>query len=195
MKVLHCFSGGIDSTSVLYQLIHAGHEVVTLHIDICGAKGEGTRWPAEQKAVKRIIEWFAKEGHTFKHINGGRTELTGMWWDIEVTALHTGFNIRADKKIEATTDSYSATDAVGGCMGRNMNRWALTEMVALRKITWIKPNTQKSRTQVMKEMPVELLRLCHFCRSPIIEGENFKPCRKCHTCKWTMPYMESHNVI
>jgi 7-cyano-7-deazaguanine synthase in queuosine biosynthesis len=48
-----------------------------------------------------------------------------------------------------------------------------------REVECIYPLVDVTKTEVMKMMPYELLKLCWYCRVPIDE----KPCERCHTCK------------
>jgi 7-cyano-7-deazaguanine synthase in queuosine biosynthesis len=194
MKVLHAFSGGIDSTSVLYQLVRDGHEVVTLHVDLCNLDGS-VRWKAERIAVERILKWFSDRKCSIKHIDGGPTTLTGRWFDIEAIALHVGNNIRHDPTIEATTANSSATDLLAnGFRSRNVNRFTITEIVARRKPVWLKPNLGKTREQVIADLPPDLLAMTSFCRTPVLADSQsgFTPCGECRTCEETLKYLKDN---
>jgi hypothetical protein len=186
MKVLHAFSGGIDSTSVLLRLVELGHQVTTLHVDLRGPKS--TRWQAERIAVHNILKWLGRRGTPLTHIDCGVTQLSGTWYDIEVVALHVGNHLRADPTFEATTDSLSGYDlsrTTSGIERRAANRVAITEMLAGRPLQWIAPNREKSREQVVAEMPVDVLRLTNFCRTPKVWFGGYAACGKCLTCRST----------
>jgi 7-cyano-7-deazaguanine synthase in queuosine biosynthesis len=186
MKILHPLSGGIDSVSVLHQILAAGHEVTTLHVDLCYRNN--VRWKAERIAVENVLQWCRAQGYKINHIDGGSTALSGRWWDIEVIAMHTGNNLRILKDIEAVTESTSLDDiATNGWKIRNANRRAIINIIAGRPIKWLRPNGNKHKRQAIAEMPQELLALTSSCRSPeeiTVNGNTtYKPCNVCHACK------------
>jgi hypothetical protein len=186
MRLLHAFSGGIDSTSVLLQLAEMGHQITTLHVDLRGPKS--TRWQAERIAVHNILNWLGKRGTPLVHIDCGVTQLSGKWFDIEVVALHMGNHLRAEPAFVGTSDSSSGYDmsrTSSGMERRVANRKAITEMLAGRPLEWIAPNVSKSREQVVAELPPEVLRMTNFCRTPKVWFGGYSACGTCLTCKST----------
>jgi len=55
----------------------------------------------------------------------------------------------------------------------------LIELVSLRKFNFLIPYMNKTKQDMINEMPEELFKLTWFCRFPI----NNKPCQKCFNCK------------
>ena len=179
--VLHGLSGGIDSTSVLWQLWKAGIPVLLHHLQFRGA----TRCSAEAEAVARILTWFEDRGQTFELVEH-ECRLPHGLSDIEVTGLVVGGILRENPKIRTTTVSTSATDQKQATWAeRHSRRVQITEIIAGRPIEWLRPNWDKLRRDVIKEMPADLLSLCSFCRRP----RAGQPCGSCKTCRGTLKHI------
>lgn len=182
--ILHCLSGGIDSASVLWQLKDCG---IALHHIVL--KDGGRRWLAESAATAAILKWFATSGKTFEIIRD-----SGVWGlpagsqDIEVAGLMCGTILRRRVEIDSVTISTSQTDRTTDATWRKRNavREGVINLVAGRTIKVVAPNYDKTREQVIREMPPDLLRLCAFCRNP---SGILKACGTCQTCKQTIPFL------
>ena len=70
---------------------------------------------------------------------------------------------------------------------RHASRINLVNAMARRAIELVKPNWMKTREEVIAGLPVDLLRLCSWCRYP--RRLTYEPCYNCPTCRTTMPYL------
>ena len=186
-------SGGIDSTSVLYQLLKAGEQVLVLHIRLRNREG---REPYEAKAVQQILDWFRRTGlDTFEYLEMGFDygDVTRLTSDTYVVGFMSGIvlsNVKYNsvKRILLTT---SKTDAENpGIADQGLRKRITLETARApgaegvpfdpnREIAFEEPNLHKTKAQVMRELPPDLLALCWYCRFPTPDGT---PCQKCHTC-------------
>lgn len=176
--VLHAISGGIDSTSVLYQLMEAKERPLCYHIKLAGP-----RLKAESAAMTAILKWFAdRYGYMVPCHFTSAQQHTGVY-DIELAALVAGGLLRTHRNVTKTTVSTSLDDTLlPHWPKRNANRTQITEALAGRPLTWLRPNIDVRRADVIQTMPADLLALCSYCRRPRPDGG---PCGKCNTCSMT----------
>ena len=179
--VLLSWSGGIDSTSCLWQLLRDGKEVLAHHVRLKNREG---REPYEKQAVDAIFEWLRA-----RKLSGGLTyHETGFDYgtvkrivrDITIMGAVSGFVAAGYPSIKTMVIAGSATDDRRRSIGvARERRRVLAETMAGRSFEWIQPNKSKTKAQVMAEMPPDLLALCWYCRKP----RDGKPCGQCHTCR------------
>jgi hypothetical protein len=207
--VLVSWSGGIDSTSCLWQLLRDGKDVLAHHVVLKSPEG---RWEAEGQAIEAQREWFRAQGYTFVYHQTGYDYGTVLRYtrDINITAFAAGQVIaEADRDAgsEGMTEGFSAghvligypsvTQAVVSASADDHRRQQtgpdiqgkrkqLTELVAGRSLEWLTPNILKPKAEVMREMPADLLSLCWYCRRPTKKGGVLTRCEKCRTCKEVM---------
>lgn len=53
------------------------------------------------------------------------------------------------------------------------------------------PYWDKTKSEMIKEMPTELVKIVHFCRQP--RGK--QPCERCHACRNSREGRKFHNLI
>lgn len=188
--VLVSWSGGIDSTSCLWQLLRDGCSVLAHHVVLKTPEG---RWEAESKAIKAQREWFARHGYSFIYHETGFDygTIRKFTRDINITAFTAGFVLIGYPTVSKAVISSSADDErrLGTDPAIQARRRQLTELMAGRQLGWLSPSIRKPKTQVMAEMPPDLLSLCWYCRRPR-EG---KPCGQCRTCREVAAGREAMN--
>jgi len=195
--VLVSWSGGIDSTSCLWQLLRDGEKVLAHHVVL---KTPEKRWRMESKAIAAQREWFRKQGYGFVYHETGYDYGTVRRFtrDINITAFIAGHILIGYPGVMQAVVSSSADDErrLGRNPGTQSRRRMLTELMAgcwtakerdgqtvlvptKRRLEWLTPNIAKPKAQVMAEMPPDLLALCWYCRRP----QGTRPCGKCRTCR------------
>jgi 7-cyano-7-deazaguanine synthase in queuosine biosynthesis len=181
-------SGGIDSTYVTWDYLRNNLDK-TLYIHHCNLKSKGNRWEYEKKAVDGILRWFKSKGYT----NYQYTESTFDYgsigfiaYDIEVLGIFIGVILRKLKLknvlICASKDDYGqATYAK-----RAASRCSIVNSMLETPPNYMYPIKEKTREEMIMELPKDLLKLCWYCRTPTKSG---KACGKCSTCKNTTKYL------
>ena len=186
--IILSWSGGIDSTSCLYQLVTAGEKVLAHHIVL--KHGGNTRWIQERRAVMELQSWFWARRLEFDFVETqfDYGDLPDVARDILVTGFVAGVIAQQYGSIQRAVIC-SSLDDVQRQEGTNIQvlRMALTEGLALRKLEWIVPNAEKSKIQVMNELPHSLLKECWYCRRPDSRG---RPCGQCPTCEVVIPHLK-----
>jgi hypothetical protein len=165
---------------------------------------------AEQDAIKKIISWLNKNNFTnFKYIqtefNYGNMEKIVR--DIEVVYFITAAILRdpKNKTIKELAVSANAHDESNNPNEQSVvRRREILKLVSPRKefegydseavLTF--PIINKTKKDLIREMPEELFRLTWFCRKPISLDQDSKlleknspnanswlACKKCTTCK------------
>ena len=186
--VLVSWSGGIDSTSCLWQLLRDGVCVLAHHVELRSPDG---RWQAEGPAVEAQRAWFAAHGmpiEYFKTTGFDYGNVAKYVRDINITAFAAGFILAGYPSVSQVVISSSADDAKQRDFEVfQATRRQFTELMAGREFEWLWPNINKTKQQTMAEMPPDLLALCWYCRRPLVEqgkGTNrFVRCGHCRTCR------------
>ena len=68
--------------------------------------------------------------------------------------------------------------------------WKAAEILAGRPLSWLEPMKAYDRTEILGDMPPDLIRLCWWCRDP----DDGKPCHICSTCKAVDPALEANGL-
>jgi len=172
------FSGGIDSTFVLWWwLVNNPQDyIVVHHIDLIHYEN---RSKEELQAVDRVLRWLDSQGltnyfylqNTFDYGN-----IPGLIFDVEVCGFTAG--------IILSCDLWQSVNKVffpiyGNETKREQTRRQVMHLTSNRQVECIYPLVGHKKSDIMKMMPYELLKLCWYCRTP----HNSQPCGKCHTCK------------
>jgi hypothetical protein len=189
LVVLHNLSGGIDSTSVLYELVR-NPAIKTIYVHHMNIKTKQGRWQPEDLAVTRIYDWLKTQGYNFTVISKSEAIHFPIMADIELVGFVTGALLRSLADVNTITFSTSATDRENPLWSaRHQSRLRLIDHMSQRTYKRLMPNWHKERQRVIKEMPSDLLKMCSFCRRPELARGSFKPCGVCKTCNVTLPYL------
>ena len=147
--ILHCFSGGIDSTSVLLQLAQRKRQVYILRLSV----RRGSRWRAEKRAGDAILDWFeAQQGWSpVRVLYGDWRSPSNSLSDIEVVAVFCGDVLRHFPNIADVAVSTSWSDRQDPSHEfRHRSRVELTEKLAGRRLAWTALNWERRRREVIE---------------------------------------------
>ena len=111
-KVGVLWSGGVDSTAALYDVLKNHRDIVFAHH--IHFKNRERRWEAEKDAVDKVLPWLRKNVRDFEYSESTlEMDLKFIGWDI-MTSMYIGGIVVRDKKctrLELATngDDYKQT--------------------------------------------------------------------------------------
>ena len=198
-KVLVMYSGGMDSVSLLWNLLENTEQEVYVHaIHLHNKEG---RHKAEAQAILKIIEYMKKHQRNFNFTSsvysfmaegcGGRDMTLALFQASRVSsglgknfaAVYTGdYNISKEEAAEA----YGVLSVLGTAK-RFRPVWA-TPFDYLTKIS-----VERSKAIYMS-MPEPLREMYWSCRRPTEVADGFITCGECHACKRQAQMKESLNA-
>ena len=193
--ILLMFSGGIDSTYLLYHYLRdTSHPVHAHHVSIRYPHLQ--RWRAEDPASEKIVGWCKENVRDFEY-SSSRFDLdfTRVGWDSDLqllvastVALNLGPGritvalgwstedlqrpqVRDRQDRDVTTDLWHA-------LRKSLVGTDLNEEIAM-------PIVERglSKADVIADLPTELLGLTWSCRRPKFVDDIPRPCRACHACR------------
>lgn len=193
------FSGGIDSTGVLHQLMtneeFVQNPLIVHHINILNRENRAN---AEAKAVGKILSYYKSNLNkeflytesTFNTNGFAPLRANRFPFDMDVCAFISGNICAARKDIGYVAMGRTSTDVQSG--GENfmqrMNRaqGIFRNVMSLdpeSKPTYIFPVVDFTKKEIWDFLPVEVRNSTWWCRRPIYaDPQNPKPCGKCQTC-------------
>lgn len=182
--LLVMWSGGIDSTLVLYEALKQGRHVRAHHIHLASLQG---RAAVEERAVAQIVRWLDAQNLP------GTLELTRSTTDfgdlrrvldVKVWSWWIGVILAYERDIRqvATTQHQ---DSFRNASYRRRSMQVRKEMPALagrrgQSVKWLSPLADMTKAEIVEATPGGLLELCWWCRTPDPAG---RPCHECHTCR------------
>lgn len=196
--ILCMFSGGIDSTGVLHQLItndaYQSNELMVHHIHIHNRENRAT---AEAQAVKHILAYYKSHHHkdflytesVFNTTGFAPMRSSRFPFDMDVCAFMAGNISVARKDITQVAMGRTKTDVRAG--GDNfMQRMERAQQIfkgvyALEKEavpTYIFPVIEFTKKEIWDFLPDQVKQHTWWCRRPIYDGQLAKPCGRCQTC-------------
>lgn len=193
--ILLMFSGGVDSTWLLYDYLSAGdHRVHAHHVSIRYPHQQ--RWRAEDPACDRIVDWCREHLRDFEY-STSRFDLDfhRIGWDSDLQLL-------VASKVALNLGRGPIRLALGWCTddlerppvrdrqerGVTPRLWeALCESTGRplldRKIAMPIVERGLAKPDLVDQLPSELLALTWSCRNPDFTGGTPRPCGECHACR------------
>ena len=183
------FSGGLDSTAMLFKLLTGTDEDLRVH-HIRMANRE-QRADAEQAAVERIVAWCRERCRPFRY-----TESALDFRELE--AIPIDYLCVAFVACQVAIDTPGCNRIAVAALARDTdieNRAArqrrvfdsLYECYRARKlgepeVQWIYPVYHATKRELAAALPRELLEMSWSCRRPVRVGEGFRACGACKAC-------------
>lgn len=172
------FSGGLDSTGVLYKLINSKEELLVHHLYLSNKEN---RAEAEAVAVKNIVEYMKKirnftyteSYHEYPSYNGS------FMWDSDLYNFVAGTICLCIKEIKQVAIGRTKSD-----IGIEVRADRGTKMLNLfaPDVKKIYPVGDMTKKEIYDMLPVELRDLTWSCRTPIYKENNIEKCGRCKTC-------------
>jgi len=201
MKTTHFInlSGGIDSTYYLWRWLK-DHPREMIRVHHC--KFNWTRLELENSASENIIKWLGKAGYTnidYVATKMSRGTVKGKIHDIEMIGAVSGFAARV-KDIHTVLLSYcyEETPIIRAHIQKGFSIKSLEakhrtaifikmmELGAKRSFDFSLPYINKTKKDMINELPSELLDMTWFCRKP----KDGSPCGNCFNCKRVLPALK-----
>jgi 7-cyano-7-deazaguanine synthase in queuosine biosynthesis len=209
--VLLGFSGGLDSTYVLWYLLkHTNYKVHAHYIQMQYTTDDEAggnlvvphRWEAENQAVNKIDKYFRSNNYREYSLTTGIYNAPASTIDIEIVlfmlaqvamnlignvVIATGRVMEDDERWSSLGTYYPGTIArkiMRLSIKNNMNILPVFRKAEFPNVSLNTycPAENKNKIQIMKEMPKELIDLTWSCRNPKKDGMKFIECGRCHSC-------------
>lgn len=190
IKTMINLSGGLDSTYCLWKWLKENKkETILIHHINLKSREAKIRSDKEALATKEILTYFKQNNmgnfeyieSSFDYSNFGYTVR-----DSDIIFFIVGILFRNQKyrKIENIIMPYSKEDFQdNNYRNLELRRYQLMDLISDRKkINFIFPIENMTRSDILNNMPGELITMCWYCRTPLSNGE---PCGKCRTCRQT----------
>jgi 7-cyano-7-deazaguanine synthase in queuosine biosynthesis len=189
MATLVMFSGGLDSTAMLVQLLTGTRDELRVH-HIRMANREG-REGAEQQAVESIVAYCRRHYRPFRYSESGLDfrSLEAIpidYLSIAYVACQVAIDTPGCNRIAVATLARD-TDIVNRSARQRRVFDAMYECYRARKlgepsVEWIAPVYEMSKAGVAASLPAELAALTWSCRRPVAAGGGWRACGACKAC-------------
>lgn len=201
------FSGGIDSSGVLHQLItdvdYRDRDLVVQHIIL---QNRENRAQAEMKSVTKIIEYYQKQHperpftyteSVFNTTGFAPLKADRFPFDMDVCAFMAGNIAVARKDVRQIAMGRTKTDVASG--GDNFQQRMQRAQSIFKAVyslesepvpDYIFPVINMSKKEIWEMLPPEVQAASWYCRHPQYQADgSVKPCRQCITCKEVVDFL------
>lgn len=185
--ILVMFSGGLDSTGVLYYLLtEKEYNQYNIHVHHMILNNKENRAVAEDMAVSNIVNYFKNNGfrefdysesyHEYPMFNNG------FIWDSDLTSFIAGTICHKNPAIRHVALGKTASDTSPSLAGRIKRADRIFELFS-SKATKIHPVGGLTKEEIYKKLPKELLDITWSCRTPHYVNNVPQKCGACMTCR------------
>jgi 7-cyano-7-deazaguanine synthase in queuosine biosynthesis len=189
VTTLAMFSGGLDSTAMLVQLLTESEEPLRVHhIHLHNAEG---RAQAERRAVEAIVAWCSARYRPFR-FSESALDFRGL------EAIPIDYLSIAFVACQVAIDTPGCRRIAVGSLARDTDienrsarqRRVFDEMYACYRarklgepsVEWLYPVYRKTKQELAQGLPPGLLELTWSCRRPVREKGIDRPCGGCKAC-------------
>lgn len=180
-SILVMFSGGLDSTGMLWKLIHSD---APLHIHHMNLINREKRALAESKSVSKILDCVSK----IKEF--GYSESTHKYpsfenrimWDSDIVAFVAGSICLSMPFIKHIAIGMTSTDLNNQTLSNRIVR-SQKILDAFTTATKIYPVKDMTKKEIWESLPDEIKELTWSCRTPRYKDGIPLRCNRCNTCK------------
>lgn len=186
--ILVMFSGGLDSTGVLYKFLKETNEPIHVHhIDIQNLEN---RWIPERYAVSRVLA-YCKTIRDFRFTSSCYEFLQfrkHFTWDNDIVRFVAAQIAKGDPQIKQV--------ALGKCADDDVNPAFRIRAIQANAI-WhacftenagsvpeiIRPVENMTKRQIWEMLPPSLQQQIWSCRTPVFHQRIYSYCLSCNTCQ------------
>ena len=189
-KVVVLWSGGVDSTAALYDVLKNHRDIVFAHH--IHFKNRERRWEAEKDAVDKMLPWLRKNVRDFEYSESTlEMDLKFIGWDI-MTSMYIGGIVVRDKKctrlvLATNGDDYKQTSwrtTLSQLLAVITN---LTHPIEHQSFPYMWQIASKiSKKDLWNSLPEFLKENIWSCRKPNLNGKKdgkWIECGICITCE------------
>ena len=187
------FSGGLDSTAMLVELLAQGEEPLRVHhIHMQNAEGRAV---AEQAATEAIVAYCRAHYRPFRYSESG-LDFRGL------EAIPIDYLSIAFVACQVAIDTPGCDRVAIGALSRDTDienrsarqRRVFDEMYACYRarklgepsVEWHYPVYRRTKEELAQALPAGLRELTWSCRRPLVErsgaGSRYRPCGACKAC-------------
>ena len=183
------FSGGLDSTAMLVELLAHGEEPLRVHhIHMHNAEG---RAEAERRAVEAIVAWCGVRYRAFRYSESG-LDFRGLeaipidYLSIAFVACQVAIDTPGCNRV-AVASLARDTDIENRSARQRQVFDAMYACYRARKlgepaVEWTYPVYRRTKAELAAALPPALVELTWSCRRPVLERSRYRPCGACKAC-------------
>lgn len=181
-SALLMLSGGLDSVALLANVLQdTDHSLHVHHIEI---QNYENRLQAENDALEKVLAYCREHFRPFSY-STSRSELPlgrGGGYDLTLVLftaarVHTALGRIVDVVYTGHIAPSRAEILEGAAV---FNACYINKRF---KPVWLRPLANLRKIDVYDSIPGELADLTWSCRRPVYEGNSYRPCGECHTCR------------
>jgi 7-cyano-7-deazaguanine synthase in queuosine biosynthesis len=183
-SILVVWSGGLDSTYVLYKYLTETDYPVMAHHILLQNRNE-FRWHQEQRAVENIKDWLKHSCRNFRYTESSYyNSLSGK--DITLclfiaSQVAHGLVGADTKEIIVATGRIMEDDERTPIHTQDDVFWAGVKDIEI-PVSLERPIRTMTKRDIIEECPKELVDLTWSCRQPEFINGAAIPCGTCHAC-------------
>ena len=192
MTTLVMFSGGLDSTAVLYKLLtRSEDELHVHHVHLVNRDG---RTRAERDAADAVVAWCRASCRPFSYSESALdfSALQAIpidYLSVAFAACQVAIDIPRCNQIAVGVLAADLDEVKRKVSERQRGVFeAMYACYRERKlgepaVEWIYPVYELSKAQVAASLPPELRAAAWSCRRPVPEGSGYRVCGLCKPCR------------
>jgi len=196
--LLCMYSGGLDSLGALYKVLtDEAYKKHTIHVHHLNLYNRENRARAESIAVDKAIAcltdlfpnrfFLTQSSHDYRFMSGS------FPYDAELVAFVAAQIVRGDQRIKGVAVGRNKSDVGEGALNVESRMRRLNRAQAIYKATlfginfktpdYIFPVLEDTKKDIYELLPKSLKDKFWSCRTPVFNGDQPEPCRRCETCK------------
>lgn len=177
------FSGGSDSTALLYKLLNETTDKLHVHhIEL--NQSSSIRYLAEEKATREVLSWcrnnFPDRPFSYSESSIRFYNATGP--DHYIWALHGGMLVAAGHGNVMYTGRIATDDSGLGSLNQIRAESIFKIVTGDPTAKWELPIEHLCKRDLIRNTPKELFELSWSCRTPILFEKQYKWCYHCIGC-------------
>lgn len=179
--ILVMFSGGIDSTGMLWKLLNENAPILVHHMNLQNVE---RRAFAEHKSVEKILQ---KMRNNYKFLYSESTHQYPSYnnkfiWDSDIVSFIAGTICLSVPSIKHVAIGMTATDMSNSELSDRIDRANNIFRSFTDQVDKIYPVKDLTKSQIYSMLPEEIRNLTWSCRTPIYKNGVPNKCNRCQTC-------------
>lgn len=182
IKIL--FSGGLDSTYLVWKALNEGHRVQPIYIELVN---NHTKVEAEKKTISELMKLFRED---FQY------QIESVQYDVKFETRSSGLLSFTQPPIWITSSLFYSSDADEMWIGYVLNDDAISFLPDIKKLYYafrpfvnknhmpklVFPIIKLSKSEIHDKLPKKYSALTHSCENPDKRGDEYSECGHCIPC-------------